>query len=275
MNNEEQPENSCIYFDISKQERDSAIRYLLGVIINSRRESNFPSNYYTFDEDVNVYLAHLLFAISLPEYHEMAEPYLSLDTSDILQWVRDTEDRTIRYFIFKVNADHMMIHSAVFNDLGRQQSGKFFKKSPKHYRELAKLYYDQASAYHKRIYRKKTGVGEVLEKLSRYYDSYLDVLKNVRREYFNYLNSFRDQAFNVFMQEIKSFEGEYLKKSKMDEFLDLYAKWLETKDPDVEGRLFRLAADLRRIDPKFHFGLSKNSNSDEERPWSDDERKCA
>src|SRR3990167_4322642 len=99
MESEKLREN-CLYFDISKQERDSAIRYLLGSILKSREESHFPSNYYTFDEDVNVYLAHLLFAVSLPEYHEMAAPYLSLDTSDVLNWVRATEDRTLRYFIF-------------------------------------------------------------------------------------------------------------------------------------------------------------------------------
>ena len=63
--------DSCLYFDITNQERDSAIRYLLGAIMQTRQASNFPSNYYTFDEDVNVYLAHLLFAISLPEYHEI------------------------------------------------------------------------------------------------------------------------------------------------------------------------------------------------------------
>ena len=45
--------DNCLFFDISKQERESAIRYLLGAILNCRRESNFPSNYYVFDEDVN------------------------------------------------------------------------------------------------------------------------------------------------------------------------------------------------------------------------------
>ena len=262
---------NCLYFDISKQERESAIRYLLGSIIKSRRDCNFPSNSYTFDEDVNVYLAHLLFAVSLPEYHEMAEPYLSMDTSDIIKWVRATDDRTIRYFIFKVNADHILIHTAIFDDLAQKSKNKFFKKSTKHYRELAQLYYDQAAIYHSRIYRKKTGVGEVLEKLSRYFDAYQGLLKYVRREYLGFVTSFRDQAFSHFMSEVKNYETEFQKKNRMDEFLELYAQWLESKNPHLKQRIDFLIRELKQLDPHFNFDWNREDNSG----GIDDERKCA
>lgn len=244
-----------LYFDINKQERDSAIRYLLGAILNTRQKSSFPSNYYTFDEDVNVYLAHLLFAVSLPEYHEMAEPYLSLDTSDILKWVRATEDRTIRYFIFKVNADNLLIHSAIFDDLGSKTPGpgKIFRRSPKHFRELAKLYYEQAAAYHKRIYRKTTGVGEVLEKISTYFEPYQNLLKAVRRDYFDFVNSFRDQAFTAFMQEMRKYETEEIRRQKMDIFLDLYARWMQTRGAHLQNEIDAVVEELRALDPGFHF----------------------
>ena len=262
--------DSCLYFDITNQERDSAIRYLLGAIMQTRQASNFPSNYYTFDEDVNVYLAHLLFAISLPEYHEMAEPYLSTDTSDVLRNVRNAEDQTIRYFIYKVNADHVLIHTGVFDDIRGKNSNKFFKKSSRHYREMAKLYYDQAAAYHKRIYRRRTGVGEVLEKMSYYFEAYVGLLKRVRRDYFNFVNGFRDQAFSHFMNEMKSYEAGYLKKSLMDQFLDVYSKWLETKNPEMEARLRKIVSDLKSVDPSFRFDLDDQQGGG----WID-ERKCA
>ncbi|MDA9101123.1 hypothetical protein N9K06_00455 [Omnitrophica bacterium] len=263
---------NCLYFDMSKQERDSAVRYLLGVIINSRRECNFPSNYYTFDEDVNVYLAHLLFAMSLPEYHEMAEPYLSMNSSDILKWVRATEDRTIRYFIFKVNADHILVHSAIFGDLEKNERRPIFKRSAKHYKELAKLYYDQAAAYHKRIYRRKTGVGDVLQKLSQYFDPYQNLLKVVRRDYFDFVNSFRDQVFDHFKNELEQYEVQFQKKNKMDVFLDLYARWLETKDPQLAEQISKLVAEIEKIDPGFRFNLGQDPFDDRDDP---DNRKIA
>jgi hypothetical protein len=260
--------DSKLYFDISKQERDSAIRYLLGSIIKSRKDNNFPSNYYTFDEDVNVYMAHLLFAVSLPEYHEMAEPYLSLDTSDILRWVRATEDRTIRYFIFKVNADHILIHTAIFDDLLHQQDKKMMRRTQKHFRELAQLYYDQAAQYHQRIYRKQTGVGEVLQKMARYFENYQTLLKHVRRDYFGFMNSFRDQAFNTFMNEMGSYEKDTEKQRKLDEFLDVYGRWLETRDAELEIEIQKRASELKRLDSQFTFDLSKLQGDS-------DERKCA
>lgn len=261
--------DNCLYFDISKQERDSAIRYLLQTVIKSRCEGRFPSNCYTYDEDVNVYLAHLLFAVSLPEYHEMAEPYLSTDTSDILRWVRATEDRTIRYFIFKVNADHLLMHTAVFDDLQGKRSKKFFKKTDKHYQEIAKLYYEQAAAYHKRIYRKKTGVGDVLTKLAHYFECYQDVLMQIRRDYFHFVNSFRDNAFDQFVGEIKQYEKKALCKEKMDYFLDLYADWMTSKNPILAGEIAHLADELKDLDPNFQFDMDKVIGGD----W--DEKKCA
>jgi hypothetical protein len=221
---------------------------------------------------VNIYLAHLLFAMSLPEYHEMAEPYLSMETSDVLQMVRQTEDRTIRYFIFKVNADHMMVHTAVFEDLGKKSPLKFFTRPAQHYRSLAKLYYDQAASYHRRVYRKQTGIGDVLEKLAKYFDQYQQVLKIVRRDYFNFIHHFRDQAFSQFMTEVKDYEKAALGKIKMDAFLDIYAKWLETKDPVLEPKVLQLASELKYLDPEFQFQFPMQNH---EEKGKDHERKCA
>lgn len=271
MKNKDQDSDNCLYFDISKQERDSAIRYLLQTVINSRGESKFPSNYYTYDEDVNVYLAHLLFAVSLPEYHEMAEPYLSTDTSDILRWVRATEDRTIRYFIFKVNADHLLMHSAIFNDLnGKKKSKSFFAKSEKHFIEVAKLYYEQAAAYHKKIYRKKTGVGDVLTKLSHYFEDYQDVLKHVRRDYFHFVNRFKDNAFDEFIGAVNQYESKTTVKEKMDLFLDLYGKWLANKNPIYINEIIQLVRDIKQVDPSFDFNVQQAFGG-----GYSDEEKCA
>lgn len=267
---QDKPENDHkLYFDITAQERDSAIRYLLGSILNCRKDSEFPSNKLVFDEDVNVYMAHLLFAVSLPEYHDMAEPYLSLDTSDIVNWVKGTEDKTIRYFIFKVNADHILIHTAIFDDIENKKQ-KLFKKSQKHYRELAQLYYDQAALYHARIYRKKTGVGEVLEKLSKYFDSYQGLLRQVRRDYFGFVNNFRDQAFSSFVGEISSYECNAGKQEKIDMLLDLYGQWLKNKDIETRMKIQGLVERIKSMDKNFQFDLEKQLGGGHY-----NERKCA
>ncbi len=257
---------------MTERERDSAIRYLLGAIIKSRHDGNFPSNYYTFDEDVNVYLAHLLFAVALPEYHEMATPYLSMDTSDILNWVRSTQDRTIRYLIFKVNADHILLHSGIFDDLlSRGPRQKIYRRSERHYQELAKLYYDQAASYHKRIHRRRTGVVDVLLKLSHYFEAYQSLLRLVKRDYFDFVHSFRDQAFSHFVREINQFEKRSDANKSMDQFLDLYSEWLRTRNPELELKIRQVVEDLKRLDPRFRFEPDHVFGQG----GSFDERKCA
>ena len=264
-------ENS-LFFDITKKEQDSAVRYLLGAILKCRKKEGLPSNRTTFDEDVNIYLAHLLFAVSLPQYHEMADPYLSMDTSDVMRWIRETEDRTLRYFIYKVNADHILVHSAIFDDLGQRPAKVVFRRSKRHFQELARLYYDQAANYHKRIYRKKTAVGDVLGKLSQHFDSYQIILSRVRKDYFHFVESFRDEVFQYFAKEVSQYEGEWKKKQLLDRFLELYGKWLETKNAELEGDITRIARELEALDPEFHFDIERQFGP---RPDRGDEKKCA
>lgn len=244
-----------LYFDVDKNERDNAIHFLLGAILRSRVDLGIDRTIEEFDEDVNVYLAHLLFAIALPEYKELAEPYLSAESSDVLRWIKATEDRTIRYFIFKVNADHLLIHLALFDDLTEKSWRGPFQSSERHFTELGKLYYQQASSYHSRIYRKRTGVGDVLQKLGRHFDIYSGLLRTVRRDYLHFVTRFRDQAFDRFMEELNRFERESDKKTKTDHFLDVYSQWLKTKDPRLESEVHWAVQELRRFDPDFGKGV--------------------
>ena len=250
-----------LYFDVDKQERDSAIRFLLNAILRSRIDMKLDRVIEEFDEDVNVYLAHLLFAIALPEYHELAEPYLSTESNEVLRWVKGTEDRTIRYFIFKVNADHLLTHLAVFEDLNKKPWRKIFRSSERHFIELGRLYYQQASSYHERIYRKRTGVGDVLQKLARYFDIYSELLRTVRRDYFHFVTRFRDQAFDRFMDELNRYEHEATKRATMDYFLDLYSEWLKTKDAILRARVDEALLQIRKFDPDFGKGVFDEPSS--------------
>lgn len=240
-----------LYFDIDKSERDSAIRYLLSAILRSRGETQHNRMVEEFDEDVNVYLAHLLLAVALPEYHELAQPYLSHESSDVLRWTKATEDRTIRYFIFKVNADHLLIHLSVFEDLADRNRRSLFRTSEKHFAELARLYYEQACSYHSRIYRKKTGIGDVLEKLARHFDVYSEILKTVRRDYLHFVTRFRDHAFDRFMEDFNHYEHESKKRVQIDHFLDLYSQWMRSKDPALQSQLEQVLRELRQWEPEF------------------------
>ena len=246
-----------LYFDIPKQERDSAIAFLLNTLLKCRTACQLPSNEQNFDEDVNIYLAHLLFAASLPDYQEAVRRYLSTNVSEMTELVEKNDDRIVRYFIYKVNADHLMIHLGVFHDL--ETSRHLFGKSEKQYTSMARDYYSQAADYNRRIYRRRTAIGSVLEKLAHGFERYQTILHFARKEFFHFANRFRDESFQRFCDDVNRYEYEELTNQAIDRFLDSYAEWIRTKDMNAKFRLIDCARKLQEINPEFTFNFSASA----------------
>lgn len=252
-----------LYFSLSSEDRESAIYFLLESILKAKDQSHGLTRTLSFDEDVNIYLAHLLFAISLPEYHDMADPFLSPNANEIFEWVRETEDPMLRYFIFKVNADHLLVQSTIFNP--NPQLAKRFsvkkegKEETSEERLAAILYYNQASRCHAGVYDKKTGVGEVLGKIAGQFDVYRHILTGVKEDYFKFIECFREQAFQHFLVKLSGYEKDHLRDIRMEQFLEVYQRWLTTKAPEFKNKILLLAQELSRLDPQFRFDVTKLS----------------
>ena len=250
-----------LYFSLSSEDRESAIYFLLESILKAKDQSHDLTRTLAFDEDVNIYLAHLLFATSLPEYHDMADPFLSTNPQEIFEWVRETEDPMLRYFIFKVNADHLLIHSTIFHpdaSLAKRFSLKKNTGEEKNEERLAAiLYYNQAARCHAGVYEKKTGVGEVLGKIAGQFDVYQHVLAGVKEDYFKFIECFREQAFQHFLVKLSGFEKEHLREMKMEKFLEAYQGWLVTKAPELKQNVLQLTRELSQLDPQFRFDITK------------------
>ena len=250
-----------LYFGLSNEDRESAIYFLLESILKAKDQSRGLTRTLGFDEDVNIYLAHLLFAISIPEYHDMADPFLSSNSQEVFEWVRETEDPMLRYFIFKVNADNLLVQSTVFNpDSELAKRFPFKKDNTEAVNEeamAAVLYYNHASRCHEGLHEKKTGVGEVLEKIAGDLGLYQKILAGVRSDYFRLIDSFRDQAFQHFYAKMDGYEKQYLKEIKMGHFLEAYQGWLLQRDPVQKSKVLSLAQELQRLDPEFRFDNTK------------------
>lgn len=249
-------EKGSFYFDIPKQERECSISFLLNAILKSRDACHLPSNQGRFDEDVNIYLAHLLFAASLSDYENAIQRYLSKNISDMKELIDRNEDRIVRYFIYKVNADHLMIHLGIFQDLdsGRDK----FSKTQQQFISMAKNYYGQAATYNRKIYRRETAVGSVLEKLSDGFQKYQTILRFARKDFFHFSNKFQDEPFQQFCSELDQYEKEIKLNQAIDQFLDSYANWIKDKGLKAQLNLMEHARKLQAIDPHFNFRFDLN-----------------
>ena len=250
------------YFDMPKQERDSAIGFLLDALLKSRTACRLPSNQNGFDEDVNIYLAHLLFAASLSDYQETVGRYLTTNVSEMAKLMEKNDDRIVRYFIYKVNADHLMVHLGIFQDLDRTRN--VFSKSERQLFSMAQNYYHQAASYNRKIYRRQTAIGSVLEKLGNGFGHYQKVLQFARKEFFHFASRFQDEQFGKFCEDLNQYEREEKINDAIDRFLDTYAEWVRTKDWAVRRKLMECARELQFIDPHFVFHQNPEKEGDHE-----------
>ncbi len=251
----EDQNNGYLYFDIPKEERDFAISYLLDSIEKARTAIPDKQAARIFDQDIEIYLAHLLFAASMPDYQEAVRRYVSLNVRDVMDFIDRTDDQVIRYFIYKINADYLLVHLGIFEGAGEQVP--FTSESRREYIRLARNYYEQAASYHKKIYNRPTAIGSVLDKLAGQFEGCVRVLHGMRRSFFDFSSRFQDKAFSDFFEQMNRYERETKLERLKDSFLDIYLEWAKTGSDMLKGKLENIGNEIKGIDPSFNFDVKK------------------
>ena len=75
------------YVDLKETSRDLQPTYyfMINCLLYSRMETGLVSNQDFYDEDVNVYLAHLLHSFINPEYVDQSKKFLSKYDTDVFR----------------------------------------------------------------------------------------------------------------------------------------------------------------------------------------------
>jgi len=232
------------HFIDSGQEDGQVLSYLLTALLKARESLSCPSQSQEYDEDVNVYLSHLLYDYAQPQYQEKTRRYLISSETDLAQRVGGSQDVGERYFLFKVNGDELLIGLGIFRNKGTtyRDLHSFWGRNEKFYQTEASSYYREAAQWNQRIYHKKTAVADVLGKLSAKLEKYVTILAKVSSEYFDFFKM-------NFQKELSQMETAVLK----DEFLDLFGKWLKSQDSQLKDLLNALAKEIMQRDPSFNF----------------------
>jgi len=242
----------------SKREIEPDFFFMMNCLMYSRLETGNPSNQDFYDEDVNMYLASLLTSFMNPEYHERARKYLSRYDADLFTKIKDSSDARLKYTIYKTNADFLLISIGIFrNPDGKRPDtkGVLLKNTEEAYMGRAKAYYQFAYSYSQNMFKKATGISEVLEKLSRGFEQYVEILSHMRGEYFNILD--RLSCGEVFHLEraIDTFTSDKELKQLQDKFLDMYSEYMKSKSPTLKQKLKQLVKKIQKLDESFRFSI--------------------
>jgi hypothetical protein len=243
----------------AQREVEPTFFFMLNCLLYSRLETGHPSNAEFYDEDVNMYLTNLLCSFMKPEFHHRARKYLSPYDTSLFAKIENSSDARLKYTIYKTNADFLLISIGIFSnaDIRRLEAAQLFNNSEEATMGKGKAYYNFAYSYSHSMFKKSTGISEVLEKLSTGFEQYVEILSHMRGKYFNILDRLSaGEVYHLERSIDKGRESTEL-KSLQDEFLDIYSEYLRTKNPDLKDRVQKMATEIRRFDDSFNFTIDE------------------
>jgi hypothetical protein len=249
------------YVDLKDSSRDLQPTYyfMINCLLYSRMETGLVSNQDCYDEDVNVYLAHLLHSFINPEYVEQSKRFLSKYDSDVFRRLSNSTDARLKYQIYKTNADFLLVSIGVFDNPAIAGAVRTrLQPSEEAYIGRGKTYYHFAYTYSQQMHRKNAGVSEVLEKLSTGFEKYLRILSHMRGEYLDLMKRLSNGEVYHLERSIDEHQQQELLRVKQDELLELYSVWRETKSAECEENLERVVGEIRQLNPGFKFELPRS-----------------
>lgn len=254
------------YIELPTSDRDLRPTYLfmMKCLLYSRMETGLVSNKDYYDEDVNVYIAHLLNSFIHPDYIDKAKPYLSRYDTEVFGRLSESKDARLKYMLYKTNADFLLISLGIFDDPefalaeglpgpGAKPEKLSLRPNEEAHIGRGRTYYQFAYSYGQQVHGQNQAISEVLEKLSTGFDKYLRILAHMRGEYLDLLKRLsRGEVYHLERVVNESQRQEAIRE-KQDQVLDLYLEWKQSKADDVRSRMDEVLAEIREMDPEFKF----------------------
>jgi hypothetical protein len=247
------------YVDLKETSRDLQPTYyfMINCLLYSRMETGLVSNQDFYDEDVNVYLAHLLHSFINPEYVEQSRKFLSKYDTDVFRRLANSGDARLKYQIYKTNADFLLISIGIFDNPTAAAVVRRHQPSEEAYIGRGKTYYHFAYSYGQQMHRKNAGVAEVLEKLSVGFEKYIRILSHMRGEYLDLMTRLSQGEVYHLERSMDEHSQQELLRVKQDELLELYTAWKSEPSREAEANLERVVDEIRQLNPEFKFQLPK------------------
>jgi hypothetical protein len=237
---------------------DSApnVSFMIHALLASRVESGMPSSEAPSEEDVNVYITHLLCDFVRPQYQMRVHKYISAYDSSVFERVRHTTNKRLKYAVYKANADHILVMMGVFHNNGRRSSSL---PGPLQIEEdvdlgRGKSYYDYAFTYSRSLFGRSSAIPEVMFKLAHGFERYVKILTYMRSEYLNLVDRMSEGELFHLQRSVESGELPQLR----DEFLEAWTRWRQNPSDEHRQQLQELVEHLRGLDPEFRFELPEN-----------------
>jgi hypothetical protein len=219
--------------------------YLMEQLLEARSQSPFPTNGAGPDEDVNVYLAHLLtgFLTGAPDFR------VGPGSDPLLHPPSKNSPRGWRSEWYRVNGDHRLIYQGLF-DRGdglrrrRIEFGRTEEETRKRDRMAGAFCYRAAADVLEHRSESSAGLVAVLRKLDRHYDDYIQVLTVLATRRLGLGARLSDTNLSNLLRPAPDASADRELSPSMDDFLDALVEYNRTKNPGLKSRLLAMAETL-------------------------------
>ena len=160
-------------------------------------EKEIKQNNLEYEEDVNQYISLMLAEMVNPKSTVLAMQYLVGANSDAGQIAIDLKLQTQKYQVFRINADFLLFHLGLFSSETNILGDKYFDKGGS--------YYNAAACSLRNARGGRSGLSDVLEKLSLKFGKYVKILrymKNQSSNYFSFHFKFSDNEIARFQDQL-------------------------------------------------------------------------
>jgi len=255
-----------LFTDLTDEARSVKPSYyfMMRSLLHSRVDTGMVSGEEGEEEDVNVYLAHLLQSFSDPVYLEGAKPFLHRYDHEVFDRLSHSTDARLKYKIYKTNADFLLVSIGVFDNPSQTLLGRIhgsavaahrgtFEPTEEATMGRGRTYYRFAYQYSQLLSRRRPALTEVLEKLARGFDRYTAILAHLRGEYLDLVNQLSQGEIYHLERSVNREQARETLHQLQDDFLDAYAAWRRSRAGEDRERLDQSIAALRELDPDFRF----------------------
>ena len=160
-------------------------------------EKEIKQNELEYEEDVNQYITLMLAEMVNPKTTGLTNQYLVGSDSDAGQIAIDLKFESQKYQVFRTNADFLLFHLGLFSPKSNILGDKYFDKGG--------WYYSSAACSLKHAWGGRSGLSDVLEKLSLKFGKYVEILrymKNRSSNYFSFHFKFSEEEIARFQKQL-------------------------------------------------------------------------
>jgi hypothetical protein len=153
------------------------------------------ANEMKYDEDVNQYITLTLAELVNPKSLAFANQYTVGIDDDVGQIAVSLPEQIKTYFLYKINADFLLLNLGLFRPDTNILGDAYFDKG--------ESYYSSAATNLKAVKGGRSGMSDVLEKLSGGFGKYVEILRTMKNSADNFL-SFNFKFSNAEMHDMEA-----------------------------------------------------------------------